>query len=463
MDIDPGEVEQLIDQAPSDRAVLRFLRWVVNPAAVDALIGGLDSADVGVRAAVLHALARIGDERGLVQALACLGEDEPQSVAASAIVALADLPGHEVSDTLAEQRRRPGRSLLAALALAWRQDARALDVLVEALARQPSFSDGAFRDPAVAMGWLGDSRAVPALRQVIRYQLDQHRRVPNNTHAEPRIQTIIGVLGTFGEQHADDAVREVRGVIPWFRPWPSASVSLPSRQPTVEQCSLGPQPPAHPLRTVPRCSLELHPSSTPIRQPVTKFAGQPVWVARPTWPLTREGTPMTFFAQFQVPPDFDQMAYLFIDLAGDRTWDPTAGDNALFVRPGRTIGGHPVVPLSSGPSYPTFRGLGPRRFSMSNPPYQRFEYRASMEPAFDPPEWTLMNGGREHLGPDRHARNKLGGTPIWLQGDEAPSGDGWRFLFQFSADYIGHELGDGADCYGFIHEDGRGAFLWQCH
>jgi hypothetical protein len=36
-------------------------------------------------------------------------------------------------------------------------------------------------------------------------------------------------------------------------------------------------------------------------------------------------------------------------------------------------------------------------------------------------------------------------------------------LFQFSADWAGRELGDGAQCHGFVREDGAGAFLWHCH
>ena len=52
---------------------------------------------------------------------------------------------------------------------------------------------------------------------------------------------------------------------------------------------------------------------------------------------------------------------------------------------------------------------------------------------------------------------------MFLQGEEWPEGDGWRFLFQFSAATVGHDLADGAECYGYLREDGSAAFGWQCH
>lgn len=57
----------------------------------------------------------------------------------------------------------------------------------------------------------------------------------------------------------------------------------------------------------------------------------------------------------------------------------------------------------------------------------------------------------------------MAGKPLTPQGEQLPPGDGWTFAFQFSAAWAGRELGDGAECYGFVREDGTGAFLWQCH
>lgn len=77
-------------------------------------------------------------------------------------------------------------------------------------------------------------------------------------------------------------------------------------------------------------------------------------------------------------------------------------------------------------------------------------------------EWPERDYSLPPLDEERYW-NKLGGTPQWLQGEDWPPGDGWRFAFQFSAGRAGQELGDAAECYGFVNDDGRGAFLWQCH
>jgi hypothetical protein len=152
----------------------------------------------------------------------------------------------------------------------------------------------------------------------------------------------------------------------------------------------------------------------PIAEPVTKFGGQPVWLASPTWPLTDVGTPITFVAQFRLPWRDEALAYLFLDLAGLGMSED--GSAASFVQP------------------------------------------ESLTPGFDPEDWDAEPLGRD----DDRDRNKLGGTPRWLQGDEHP-GDGHRFVFQFSAGPIGYELGDAAECYGFVDLDGQGIFTWQCH
>lgn len=83
----------------------------------------------------------------------------------------------------------------------------------------------------------------------------------------------------------------------------------------------------------------------------------------------------------------------------------------------------------------------------------------------DPVTWDWSDQGPDHAihndPPGMWA--KIGGTPQFLQGDEFPPGDGWKFALRFSADSAGQELGDGAECYAFVTDDGRGAFLWQCH
>ena len=48
-------------------------------------------------------------------------------------------------------------------------------------------------------------------------------------------------------------------------------------------------------------------------------------------------------------------------------------------------------------------------------------------------------------------------------GDETPDEPGWHFLVQFTAARVGRELGDGAEVYGLLHDDGRGRFIVQSH
>jgi hypothetical protein len=58
--------------------------------------------------------------------------------------------------------------------------------------------------------------------------------------------------------------------------------------------------------------------------------------------------------------------------------------------------------------------------------------------------------------------NKVGGTPLWLQGDDTP-GPEWEFALQFDAGRAGEDRGDGAIFYGWVNADGAGALGWQCH
>jgi hypothetical protein len=192
----------------------------------------------------------------------------------------------------------------------------------------------------------------------------------------------------------------------------------------------------------------------PIAEPVTKFGGQPVWLASPTWPLTDVGTPITFVAQFRLPWRDEALAYLFLDLAGFGMSED--GSAASFVQPESP----PTVPYearTTGPTYPRERSSDPSWFRV-DVSRELIESVPDLTPGFDPEDWDAEPLGRD----DDRDRNKLGGTPRWLQGDEHP-GDGHRFVFQFSAGQIGYELGDAAECYGFVDPDGQGIFTWQCH
>src|SRR5689334_10524863 len=96
---------------------------------------------------------------------------------------------------------------------------------------------------------------------------------------------------------------------------------------------------------VKRASIEFIPATQPITGLVTKFGGQPVWLAEPQWPVSQStGRPMQFIAQIALSRELfqvaaGQMAYLFMtgeEVAVDGTWAAEGGENAVIIQPGKT-------------------------------------------------------------------------------------------------------------------------------
>lgn len=87
-----------------------------------------------------------------------------------------------------------------------------------------------------------------------------------------------------------------------------------------------------------------------------------------------------------------------------------------------------------------------------------------LEPGADPQAWTWPDRRPGTYPESLHEdRNKIGGTPLFLQGEGWRLGDGWRFAFQFSGGCAGWDPADGAEIYGFVTDQGAGALFWQCH
>ncbi|MEV0703064.1 hypothetical protein AB0I53_34815 [Saccharopolyspora sp. NPDC050389] len=192
-----------------------------------------------------------------------------------------------------------------------------------------------------------------------------------------------------------------------------------------------------------RQNLRFVEASEPITEPITKFGGQPVWLADPTWPLSADtGRPMRFIGQVRLPGEEIRLGYLFMteddpDEFVDSTFDPAGGENAFFAQPGEPAAFYQVASIRRGPTF------GP-------------DHHAELSP-HDP---AAVDDQDDDL------RSRLWGEPVWLQGEEWPDEPGtWRFVTQLdSADEpFGMNLGDAGVAYAFIDEKtGQGRFLWQC-
>ena len=181
----------------------------------------------------------------------------------------------------------------------------------------------------------------------------------------------------------------------------------------------------------------------------TRFGGQPTWIDSPTWPLTKQGTPMAFWAQFQLPDARDKMAYLFVD-NGEEMIQADLGTVSMFVQPG----GKPTVPWETWSTGPVLPDQAQRDRSVGAPQPWSLEARVpSLRPFDDPTEASQVPS---------QSWDKVGGHPVFLQGHPTP--EGFDFLGQFTAAMAGHELADGAQCYLYVsHDSGKGLFLWDCH
>ncbi|MFE2412643.1 hypothetical protein ACFXDE_30300 [Kitasatospora sp. NPDC059408] len=76
---------------------------------------------------------------------------------------------------------------------------------------------------------------------------------------------------------------------------------------------------------LPRRQMTLRAAEQPIREPVAKLGGQPVWLAEPAWPVDpSSGRPLVFIGQFPIPGDELRLAYLFLDEEGVIVTPPPA-------------------------------------------------------------------------------------------------------------------------------------------
>jgi Domain of unknown function (DUF1963) len=207
---------------------------------------------------------------------------------------------------------------------------------------------------------------------------------------------------------------------------------------------------------------------------VTKFGGQPAWVGKPEWPLSRStGKPMTFIGQIRLdqslfPGAKGKMAYLFVtgdnDMGYDaEPWDPDAGENAVIVQPG----GKPIVATAASSTGPTVetsvRDPATGKYS-DRPVIYRAAFTRVEEPnyvsatALSNLPQSSFNAYENAIGPD-----KVGGTPDFFQGAEFPCSAN-RLIYQLGYQPFDVNLGDGGAGFAFINASGTaGRFVSQSH
>ncbi|MEM8866022.1 MAG: DUF1963 domain-containing protein [Planctomycetota bacterium] len=216
-------------------------------------------------------------------------------------------------------------------------------------------------------------------------------------------------------------------------------------------------------------------TASPLTSTSTKFGGQPNWVSEPQWPLSEEtGNPMRFIGQIALAevPGFAteaQVAYIFMTDEEDGEhvdgiWDPDSGENAVVLQPGDCD--VDFEELAEGPTL--FRLV--QKEGQSRVSQEFCEFAVSLTPTEDV---EYMSEGDRWKLPDvkqKAARgvleeSKIGGTPVFLQGDELPFEEGWQLLLQLDSGTAPFRVnfGDVGIGYAFMNSDGTEAkFLWQC-
>ena len=230
-----------------------------------------------------------------------------------------------------------------------------------------------------------------------------------------------------------------------------------------------------------RLDISFRETTSPITEPVTKFGGQPVWIAEPAWPLSgKTGEPMQFICQVAVDPEVfggppGRMVYLFMTRSSegeyvDGTWEPEGGENAVIVQPSeKAYYGGRIRTLPSATGLTLYRlKQGPDSGLTEAVPCEfAVELTASEDPEPVSDEETVGWNDEEHDAYyDSLTGNKIGGEPGFIQGEEYPGDGSWRFFLQLEMMEVPFEIdfGDAGVGYAFLSGDGEeGRFLWQCH
>ena len=224
-----------------------------------------------------------------------------------------------------------------------------------------------------------------------------------------------------------------------------------------------------------RKTIEFQISDSPIRDSVTKFGGQPVWLEGPQWPISRElEKQMNFICQIKLTDDLfpgseGKVAYIFMsddEQYVDGTWEPDGGENAVIIQPN----GIPQVEVKNIATGPTLQNYAEVAGKDKLQPID-VELKVNLIPSEDP-EFVQENVCFDFSEEENEkysnslSGNKIGGTPGFLQGDEFPNKETpWVLLMQLDSCRVPFTLnfGDSGISYAFINKEATiGKFLWQC-
>lgn len=202
----------------------------------------------------------------------------------------------------------------------------------------------------------------------------------------------------------------------------------------------------------------------------TKFGGQPDWIAQPQWPVSKEtGNPMRFICQIDLS-EFNtdaKMAYLFLtdeEEYVDGTWEPDGGENAIILQPSTEIYAASVSKANGPTLYKMVKKLFSKNLAPKDVEFS-ISLKEEVEPEFvnesDRSGWTDERLENYAKALDK---NKIGGTPLFLQGTEFPDSGKWDLLMQIDSTKVPFFINFGGSGvgYAFLSEDGKKAkFLWQ--
>jgi hypothetical protein len=222
--------------------------------------------------------------------------------------------------------------------------------------------------------------------------------------------------------------------------------------------------------------MTFRPAASPVRDPVAKLGGQPLWLDRPCWPSSAAlKVPMMFVGQFPIPGNDVRLAYLFVtdDPHGmAETYDPDGGENALLVQPGGRIPDFlATTATSTGPA------LWRRGATWEE--HVPVELRIETSP-LDPAAEQVLETRIARLEAERGGTflevtgtstsppySYLGGKPRTWQ-SQVPVPAPWRFFFQLdgSEGWDGEpyalNFGGGTGYAYLSHDEREGRFHWDC-